>query len=198
MMRGPVWGGPQAAGKRHSQPFCTALPTGGFWAKLREAPRFARYSNSRARPRSRGDPQYRRAACGKGARVPPKMQPSGEHAAEERPLKEDWEAITDDSGRTYFWNTQTDEVTWNRLEASAPRDYTGPSLGGQGEPCTACGNTVFLAERRVAGSAPYHADCFRCKICAKKLLTDWEADPEGALFCQVHFHQELMAKGMPR
>ena len=22
MMRGPVWGGPQAAGKRHSQPFC--------------------------------------------------------------------------------------------------------------------------------------------------------------------------------
>ena len=22
LMRGPVWGGPQAAGKRHSQPFC--------------------------------------------------------------------------------------------------------------------------------------------------------------------------------
>ena len=128
----------------------------------------------------------------------PNMQQSGEHAADnERPLREDWEAITDDSGRTYFWNTQTDEVTWNRIEATAPRDYVGPSLGGQGDPCTACGEMVFLAERRAAGSAPYHADCFRCKICAKKLLTDWEADPEGALFCQVHFNQQLMAKGMP-
>ena len=126
------------------------------------------------------------------------MQQSGEHAADnERPLREDWEAITDDSGRTYFWNTQTDEVTWNRIEATAPRDYVGPSLGGQGDPCTACGEMVFLAERRAAGSAPYHADCFRCKTCAKKLLTDWEADPEGALFCQVHFNQQLMAKGMP-
>ena len=128
----------------------------------------------------------------------PIMQQSGEPAVEyERPLREDWEAITDDSGRTYFWNTQTDEVTWNRIEATAPRDYAGPSLGGQGDPCTACGKMVFLAERRAAGSAPYHADCFRCKICAKKLLTDWEADPEGALFCQVHFNQQLMAKGMP-
>ena len=118
-------------------------------------------------------------------------------AEDERPLREDWEAVTDDSGRTYFWNTQTDEVTWNRIEATAPREYAGPSLGGQGEPCTACGEMVFLAERRVAGSAPYHADCFRCKTCSKKLLTDWEADPDGVLFCQVHFNQQLMAKGMP-
>ena len=120
------------------------------------------------------------------------MQQSGGLAAEdERPLREDWEAVRDDSGRTYFWNTQTDEVTWNRIEA------TGPSLGGQGDPYTACGEMVFLAERRVAGSAPYHADCFRCNTCSKKLLTDWEADPDGALFCQVHFNQQLMAKGMP-
>jgi hypothetical protein len=29
-------------------------------------------------------------------------------------LPEGWEAVQDDLGRTYWWNTQTDETSWQK------------------------------------------------------------------------------------
>eukprot|EP00494_Astrolonche_serrata_P032583 UN32852 len=37
-----------------------------------------------------------------------------------------WQEIKDDNGRTYFWNKQTDETTWNR-----PKAKTGPNKKGR-------------------------------------------------------------------
>uniref|UniRef100_A0A7S0E2L5 WW domain-containing protein n=1 Tax=Phaeocystis antarctica TaxID=33657 RepID=A0A7S0E2L5_9EUKA len=34
--------------------------------------------------------------------------------ADEEPLAEGWEAVTDDAGRTYWWNTETNETTWTK------------------------------------------------------------------------------------
>ena len=33
---------------------------------------------------------------------------------EEGGLPPGWEAVEDDSGRTYFWNARTDETRWDR------------------------------------------------------------------------------------
>lgn len=54
--------------------------------------------------------------------------------------------------RIYYWNESTDEVTWTK--PVKPSRY-----GGIGEDCIICAKTVYLAERRVAGGATYHAEC---------------------------------------
>ena len=33
---------------------------------------------------------------------------------DDEPLAEGWEAVTDDEGRTYWWNTETNETTWTK------------------------------------------------------------------------------------
>ena len=114
-------------------------------------------------------------------------------------LADDWEAVVDDTGREYYWNTVTDAVTWNRLEAQKT-SYRGPALGGVGDPCASCSQIVFLAERREAGERVFHAACFRCSACDKQLGTDWEMDSRGGdvvLFCKPHFQQHVMLHGMP-
>ena len=30
------------------------------------------------------------------------------------PLADGWESVTDDAGRTYWWNTETNETTWTK------------------------------------------------------------------------------------
>ena len=35
-------------------------------------------------------------------------------SASEPPLPEGWEAVVDDAGRTYYWNVDTDETSWDR------------------------------------------------------------------------------------
>ena len=32
----------------------------------------------------------------------------------DEPLAEGWEAVVDDTGRTYWWNTETNETTWTK------------------------------------------------------------------------------------
>ena len=35
-------------------------------------------------------------------------------ADDDEPLAEGWESVTDDAGRTYWWNTETNETTWTK------------------------------------------------------------------------------------
>ena len=43
-------------------------------------------------------------------------------------LAEGWEAVTDDSGRTYWWNTETNDTTWEKPVAIVAK--TGLAAGG--------------------------------------------------------------------
>ena len=75
------------------------------------------------------------------------------------------------------------------------------AFGGGGEKCTKCGKTVYAAERVAAttktASVVFHADCFRCTECKKKLtMSDWEMEEEGgALYCKTHYKQRMLTRG---
>ena len=74
-------------------------------------------------------------------------------------------------------------------------------FGGGGEKCAKCGKTVYAAERVAAttktASVVFHADCFRCTECKKKLtMSDWEMEEEGgALYCKTHYKQRMLTRG---
>lgn len=62
------------------------------------------------------------------------------------------------------------------------------------ETCTACGGTVYQAERSIVRSRIYHTTCLKCGDCSKKLQPgSVEMDAEGKIFCSVHFQQRKMA-----
>ena len=58
--------------------------------------------------------------------------------------------------------------------------------GGGGEPCDACGKTVYLAERVLANRCTFHKGCLKCSTCGKKLtVSDWFL--EGTtIYCKAH------------
>ena len=47
---------------------------------------------------------------------------------DDEPLAEGWEAVTDDEGRTYWWNTETNETTWTKPVAVVAKK--GLAAGG--------------------------------------------------------------------
>lgn len=110
-----------------------------------------------------------------------------QHEADERgDLQEGWRPVKTDDGRTYYWNESTDAVTWEK--PTRPSRY-----GGMGEPCAVCNKTVYLAERRSAGGVAYHAECFRCSACKKKLeASSWRLSESGVLYCAPHFEQNRL------
>ena len=64
--------------------------------------------------------------------------------------------------------------------------------GGGGEPCTACGKTVYAAEKIAAGKGVWHKDCFTCGSCFKKLdLHSYRIDrASGKPYCVAHLPAE--------
>lgn len=68
-------------------------------------------------------------------------------------------------------------------------------LGGAGEACTICNTTVYAAERVSTDGRVYHAGCFRCHTCNKKLALGTYAQIEGTLFCKPHFDAQFHATG---
>ena len=146
-----------------------------------------------------------RNGCSRGSRPSASATPAGrwmETSPNPKPLPAGWEAVEDDQGRTYYWNVDTDATTWTR-----PRVM---NVGHTGENCTKCGTQVYVAERMVAGSRIYHADCFRCFTCRTKLgPSSWGVgccDPataassgvaadEEQLFCGPHLEQMKMRTG---
>ena len=64
--------------------------------------------------------------------------------------------------------------------------------GGGGEPCTACGKTVYAAEKIAASKGVWHKDCFTCGSCFKKLdLHSYRIDrASGKPYCVAHLPAE--------
>lgn len=66
-----------------------------------------------------------------------------------------------------------------------------PAFGGGGEPCDACGKTVYIAERVLANKCRFHKDCLKCGTCGKKLSgCDWSII-DSKPFCKPHLLQKL-------
>jgi cysteine/glycine-rich protein len=62
------------------------------------------------------------------------------------------------------------------------------TLGGGGTPCTKCEKTVYPAETIQFEKLPYHADCFRCSECDKKLENASKGSKyEDRVFCKPCF-----------
>jgi len=67
------------------------------------------------------------------------------------------------------------------------------ALGGGGLPCTICGKTSYPAETIQYEMKPYHAECFRCCKCNKKMEASNACIYETKLYCKMDFEREGLA-----
>ena len=59
------------------------------------------------------------------------------------PLPADWEAVQDDLGRTYFWNVETNEVSWERpKQVTATKSVAANYLAGVQHKATPSSSTA--------------------------------------------------------
>lgn len=85
------------------------------------------------------------------------------------------------------------EGGYTRKQAAARGGGTGKAsaiskkFGGGGNPCTVCEKTVYSAETVAYEKKAYHADCFKCSECSKKMTPSGAAQFEGTLFCTKCF-----------
>ena len=71
-------------------------------------------------------------------------------------------------------------------------------LGGGGEPCSLCKQTVYPAELMTTGLGRFHFSCFRCTKCARQLQqsTYCQDAKTGRLYCKPHYSQLAVAAGI--
>lgn len=61
-------------------------------------------------------------------------------------------------------------------------------FGGGGNKCTKCDTTAYPAETIQHEKMPYHADCFRCNTCDKKMENATKASAfDGQIYCEQCF-----------
>jgi cysteine/glycine-rich protein len=72
------------------------------------------------------------------------------------------------------------------------------ALGGGGNPCTKCNETVFAGETIMFEKKPYHVNCFSCSVCLKKQnpggMTQFVEDDVITLYCTHCFQKEGLAQ----
>jgi len=66
-------------------------------------------------------------------------------------------------------------------------------LGGGGVPCTICAKTAYPAETVQYEQKPYHAECFRCCKCNKKMEASNACIYETKLYCKMDFERDGLA-----
>lgn len=75
------------------------------------------------------------------------------------------------------------KVVWVKKESSTPSALAS-KFGGGGVKCTKCEKTVYSAEQLSFEKKPYHAACFACHFCEKKMSPNGAAqfeDADGAI-----------------
>jgi len=75
--------------------------------------------------------------------------------APETPLPDAWEAVEADDGRTYYWNVDTDEITWSRPLPSA--EAMGPVRSPAVADATRAGDTQAATTTPLTAHADSHA-----------------------------------------
>jgi len=60
-------------------------------------------------------------------------------------------------------------------------------FGGGGNPCKACGKTVYAAEQLNFEKQCFHAECFKCHTCDRKMTASSAAQYEENTFCSKCF-----------
>jgi len=79
------------------------------------------------------------------------------------------------------------QVNWVKKEGG---DSAAPSkFGGGGNPCTACGKTVYPAETVSYDKKLFHADCLCCSECTKKCNPSNCAMFEEKVYCTLCFER---------
>lgn len=63
-------------------------------------------------------------------------------------------------------------------------------FGGGGVPCTICAKTVYAAETILLEKKPYHAECFKCTTCNKRL----DGPSQGQVFEESVYCRSCFAK----
>jgi len=75
--------------------------------------------------------------------------------------------------------------------AEKPKGTINPrfaNLGGGGQKCYVCTNTVYPAETLQYEGRPYHAKCFKCVNCSKEILQVAQAEHKGdKIYCNKCF-----------
>ena len=65
----------------------------------------------------------------------------------------DWEAVVDDEGRTYWWNVETDETTWDKPELPVAKSRAAASfLSTAGSSCSSVATSS--SDKAMAVSTP--------------------------------------------
>lgn len=76
---------------------------------------------------------------------------------------------------------------------SATSSGISSKFGGGGNPCTACDKTVYPAESMSFEKRVYHAECFKCKVCDKKMTpsgaAQFEEDGVKNVYCTKCFQE---------
>jgi len=76
-------------------------------------------------------------------------------------------------------------VKWEKKESSGgPVDS---KFGGGGVPCHICEKRVYTAEMVSFDKKCYHAECFKCKTCSKKMTPSGAACYEDDMYCKKCF-----------
>lgn len=79
------------------------------------------------------------------------------------------------------------QVKWEKKEgdvSAAPSKF-----GGGGNPCTACGKTVYPAETVSYEKKIFHQDCLSCSECGKKCTPSGCAMFENKIYCSLCFER---------
>lgn len=86
-------------------------------------------------------------------------------------------------------------AVFNLNASPTPAMTSAMIYGGSSEVCCLCNKTVYAAERIATDGRIYHANCFRCHTCNKKLALGTYAQISGTLFCKPHFDAQFHAAG---
>jgi len=85
-------------------------------------------------------------------------------------------------------------VKWESKSTSGSTNNLASRFGGGGQPCTICTKIVYPAETLQFEQKAYHADCFACSKCQKKITLQSAEGFEGTVYCRMCFERDGLAR----
>ncbi|EEB17494.1 muscle lim protein, putative [Pediculus humanus corporis] len=83
-----------------------------------------------------------------------------------------------------------------RRSASAMMEPRAIARAPEGEGCPRCGGYVYMAEQKLARGRSWHAECFKCGSCSKRLdSTNCCEGPDKDIYCKACYGKRFGPKG---